>query len=309
MADLNQVNLNRLAVFVAVVEAGSMTAAAERLGLAKAVVSAHMQRLEAELGASLLVRTTRRLDVTEAGRNFYQACRQILSTAEVAIAEAAGTGGPLRGTLRVSAPIDYGSQVVTPALVSLRDAQPGLEIELICGDSYVDLIGERIDVAIRLGRLQDSNYRAVGIGSFEKGVVVTPAFLRRWGVPAEPEALADLPYVALSTLPRPNTVPLECIGADGERQQKTIRCGNVFLTNTATSTRAAVLASGGFGLMTDFSVRDDVAAGHLVRLFPAWATARANIQAVFPPTSHPPAKVLALIDALRTQLAQAGNPP
>lgn len=91
MADIRDVNLNRLAIFVAVVEAGSLTAAAERLGLAKTMVSAHVQRLEAEVGASLVVRTTRRLNVTEAGRAFYDACRDILRATETALAAVAGT--------------------------------------------------------------------------------------------------------------------------------------------------------------------------------------------------------------------------
>ncbi len=138
MADIRDVNLNRLAIFVAVVEAGSLTAAAERLGLAKTMVSAHVQRLEAEIGASLVVRTTRRLNVTEAGRAFYDACRDILRATETALAAVAGDAGPLRGTLRVSAPVDYGALVVAPALVALRDAHPALEIELQCDDRVVD---------------------------------------------------------------------------------------------------------------------------------------------------------------------------
>ncbi len=119
MADLRDVNLNRLAIFVAVVEAGSLTAAAERLGLAKTVVSTHMQRLESEVGANLLVRTTRRLSVTDAGRVFYDACRDIVRATEAALDAVSSDAGPLRGTLRVSVPIDYGALVVAPAVVAL----------------------------------------------------------------------------------------------------------------------------------------------------------------------------------------------
>src|ERR1700733_14844717 len=97
MASASDVNLNRLAVFVAVIEAGSLTAAADRLGLAKTMVSTHMQRLESEVGASLLVRTTRRVSVTEAGRAFYEASRQILSAAEEGVSALAQESGGLRG--------------------------------------------------------------------------------------------------------------------------------------------------------------------------------------------------------------------
>ncbi len=296
MADLRDVNLNRLAVFVAVVEAGSLTAAAERLGLAKTMVSTHMQRLEAELGISLLARTTRRLNVTEAGRAFYEGSCLVLRAAEDALGAVAGDLGDLRGTLRVSAPVDYGALVVAPALVVLRQQHPALEVELLSSDHYVDLVAEGVDVAIRLGRLADSNYRAVKIGDFERWAIASPSFIETWGMPDEPASLASLPFVALSNLPRPWTLALE----NGE-EKYSVRCARSFQTNTAPACRAATLAGGGFSLMTDFAVRDDVAAGRLVRLLPGWASAAASIQAVFPPTRFPTGKVRALIEAVKTQ--------
>ncbi|KGW01391.1 LysR family transcriptional regulator [Burkholderia pseudomallei] len=298
MADIRDVNLNRLAIFVAVVEAGSLTAAAERLGLAKTMVSAHVQRLEAEVGASLVVRTTRRLNVTEAGRAFYDACRDILRATETALAVVAGDAGPLRGTLRVSAPVDYGALVVAPALVALRDAHPALEIELQCDDRVVDLVRDNLDVAIRLGRLADSNHRAAKLGGFERWLVASPAFVARHGAPASPEALGALPYVMLSTVPR---TTLELANAHGERAS--VRCRRAFASNTATACRAAVLAGGGFGVATSFSSADDIAAGRLVRLLPGWSFPPGDIHAVFPSASHPSAKVRALIDMLKTRLA------
>jgi len=298
MADLRDVNLNRLAVFVAVVEAGSLTAAAARLGLTKTMVSTHIQRLEREIGAGLLIRTTRRLSVTESGRAFYDASCKILQAAEEALSAVSGESAPLRGTLRVSAPIDYGSLVVTPALVEMRAAYPQLDIELVCSDHYVDLIAEGIDVAIRLGQLADSGYRAVKIGGFVKWVVASPAFIEKWGKPKTPAALAALPHVALSVLPHPLTLDLQ--RANGARQS--VRCENALLVNTADAARAATLAGGGFGLLTDFSITADVAAGGLVRLLPAWAGRPKGIHAVFPPTRYPTAKVRALIDVIRKRL-------
>jgi DNA-binding transcriptional LysR family regulator len=299
MADVRDVNLNRLAIFVAVVDAGSLTAAATRLGLAKTMVSTHMQRLESEVGASLLVRTTRRLGVTEAGRAFYEASVKILRAAEEALSAVSGESAPVRGTLRVSSPIDYGALAVAPALVELRRAHPQLDIELFCSDQYVDLIADGIDVAIRLGRLADSNYRAVKLGSFVKWLVASPAFIETWGMPRTPAELSAMPYCALTVLPHPLTLELRHDNGDAH----SVRCENAFLVNTADACRAATLAGGGFGLLTDFSISDDIAAGRLIRMLPTWATVRASIQAVFPPTSHPPAKVRALIETLKKQLA------
>lgn len=299
MADVRDVNLNRLAIFVAVVDAGSLTAAAARLGLAKTMVSAHMQRLEAEVGASLLVRTTRRLGVTEAGRAFYEASVKILRAAEEALNAVSGETAPVRGMLRVSSPIDYGALVVAPALVELRRTHPQLDVELRSSDQYVDLIADGIDVAIRLGRLADSNYRAVKLGSFVKWIVASPAFIETWGKPQTPAELPALPFCALTVLPRPLTLDLR--RDDGATES--VRCENALLVDTADACRAATLAGGGFGLLTDFSIGGDLAAGRLIRLLPEWATDSASIQAVFPPTSHPPAKVRALIETLKSRLA------
>ncbi|KWA13516.1 LysR family transcriptional regulator [Burkholderia cepacia] len=300
MADLRDVNLNRLAVFVAVVDAGSLTAAAERLGLAKTVVSTHMQRLESEVGANLLVRTTRRLSVTDAGRAFYDACRDIVRAAESALDAVSSDAGPLRGTLRVSVPIDYGALVVAPAVVALRDRHPGLDVELVANDRVVDLVADNLDVAIRIGRLADSNYRAVQLGTYEKWLVASPAFVARHGRPQDTDALAALPFVMLSTLPRPQTLELE----DANGGTASVRCAAHVVSNTATACRAIVLAGGGFGLLTDFSTDDDVTAGRLVRLLPAWRSAPAGIHAVYPSTRLPSPKVRAFIDAMKQRIAE-----
>lgn len=301
MADVRDVNLNRLAVFVEVVEAGSLTAAAARLRLAKTMVSAHMQRLEAEVGASLLVRTTRRLNVTEAGRRFYESAREILRATEKAladVADVAGDASTLRGSLRISAPVDYGALVVAPALADLRRAHPLLRVELVCNDRYADLIDESLDAAVRLGRLPDSSYRSVKIGEFVKWLVASPEFVAEHGMPRRPEDLAALPYVALSALPRP--LSFDLVNTRGAK--RSVRCHSSMVANTATACRASTLAGGGFGLLTDFATTDDIASGALVRLLPSWVTPRADIRVVFPPANRVPAKTLALVEALRRRV-------
>lgn len=298
MSDLRDINLNRLVVFAAVVEAGSLSAAAQRLGLAKTMVSTHIQRLEAEVGATLIVRTTRRSSLTDAGRTLYEASRACVQTATDALAAISARSGPLRGVVRVASPIDYGVLVVTPALAELRRLHPELEVELICSESYVDLVAERIDVAVRLGNLKDSSYRAARLGQYLRWLVASPTFLAGRPLPESLEELANWPFVALSTLAHAHTLSLS--DASGERVS--IRCKRTFVSNTASACRAATLAGMGFGLLTNFSVDEDLAAGRLVRLFPQWAGEPAAIQAVFPSASQPSPKVAAVIDALRTYL-------
>ncbi|WP_213777933.1 LysR family transcriptional regulator [Caballeronia sp. dw_276] len=300
MTDLSGVNLNRLVVFAAVVEAGSLTAAADRLGIAKTMVSTHMQRLEAEVGASLLVRTTRRVSVTEAGHAFYAASRHILNTAEDAISALAQGSGDLRGTLRVATPIDYGTNVIAPMLVGMRQTHPELKVELVSADRLVDLVAEGVDVAIRLGKLADSSYRAVKISGFEKWLVASPEFVGTWGKPSKPEALAKLPFVAMSALTKPLVVSVE----SRRGAKRTIRFSAGFFADTAPTCRAATLAGGGVAFLTDFSIGGDVAAGKLLRLLPEWSGPPTGIHAVFPSARYPVPKVRVFIDALKAYLAR-----
>ncbi|RFU44822.1 LysR family transcriptional regulator [Paraburkholderia sp. DHOC27] len=300
MASASEVNLNRLAVFVAVVEAGSLTAAGERLGIAKTMVSTHMQRLEAEVGASLLVRTTRRVSVTEAGRAFYEASRQILGIADEAL-QALDQGGVLHGTLRVATPIDYGAIVVAPALVALREQHPGLHIELVSADRLVNLVAEGVDVAIRIGTLADSSHRAVRLSTFSRWLVASPAFVAAHGNPTSFADVTALPFIGTAVLPTPLTVSLE--NRQGKKQ--TLRFSAGFLADTAPACRAAALAGGGVSALTDFSIGEDVAQGRLIRLMPDWATPAGGIHALFPSARYTPPKVRVFIDALKAHLQGA----
>jgi DNA-binding transcriptional LysR family regulator len=298
MPDLRDINLNRLVVFAAVVEAGSLSGAAERLGMAKTMVSTHMQRLEAEVGATLIVRTTRRSNLTEAGRTLYEASSECLRVASEGLAAISTASGPLRGTVRVASPVDYGALVVAPALAALQRLHPELEVELVCGDGYADLVAERIDVAIRLGNLKDSSYRSARLGQYLRWLVASPEFLASRRLPKSPSGIGELPFVALSTLRHPHTLSLK--DASGRRVR--VRCKRAFLANTANACRSAILAGAGFGLLTDFSIEEDLAAGRLVRIFPAWSGGPAAIQAVFPSARQPSPKVAAVIEALRHYL-------
>lgn len=296
MVDLNTVNLNRLITFVAVVEAGSLTAAAERLGLAKSMVSKHMQLLEAEIGVGLLLRSTRKLSLTEAGRAFYESSRQLLQSAEQAI-ELARSGRDIpQGTLRVASPIDYGVIVVAPLLAQLRIRYPTLNIDLVCADHVIDLIAEGIDVTVRLGKLADSGHMAARIGPLTRWLAASPDFIARHGMPADPQALEAMPFISLSVLQQPKVFTLE----DGAGKQYEVRMRNtVFNTNTAYASRAAALAGVGILRATTFLTQEDVAAGRLLRVLPEWSQAESDIHAVFPATPHVPQKVRVFIDALK----------
>ncbi len=296
---LSEVNLNRLAVFVAVVEAGSLSAAARRLGVATTMVSAHIQRLEREVGASLLLRTTRSLRLTEAGEGFYDAARQIVADAEAAIAAAAGDSTEPRGRLRVTAPVDYAERVLAPAVVDLRRRHPALQIELLAGDRPLDLLAEHIDVAIRIGELADSGLRATRIGRFDLRVVCSPALLVDRPSPQAPADLAALPFIALSVLAQ----PLQWRLTAGDGSEQAVRLAAALSMNTASAVRSAALAGGGACMLPDYLVDEDLAAGRLVALLPGWRLPEGGIHAVYPDARQPPRKTRLLIEALQAPAA------
>jgi len=299
MADLSSINLNRLVVFVAVVEAGSLTAAARRLGLAKTMVSTHMQRLEVEVGASLLVRTTRSLSLTDAGAAFYEASRRIVLQAEQAIAAAGEETADPRGTLRVSAAVDYCSNVLAPMAVELVKRYPQLKIEMIAEDRRADLIAEGVDLAIRVGRLADSSHQAVQVGTFEQWLVGRPDLFAAGELPRHPEQAAAYPFIALTVLPNPLSRTFENFAGD----KRSVRFDAAILSNTALAVRRAALAGGGLAVMPDFAVAGDIAEGRLIRLLPDWTLPGGGIHCVFPQARHRPKKIRVFVDALREQLA------
>jgi DNA-binding transcriptional LysR family regulator len=297
---LASVNLNRIAVFVAVVEAGSFTAAAARLGMVKTMVSTHIKRLEAEVGANLLVRTTRRITLTDAGEAFFEASRLLLRDAEAAVQAAGEDTTTLRGTLRITAPVDYAATILAPLLVRMRETHPELRVELLTGDRLFDLVAEGIDVAIRVGNLADSRLRAVQVDSFVHWLVATPAWLgnRR---PRRPEDVATWPLVAMSAVQR----PAAWVFTDAKGNARTVTFESMISANIALVVKAAVTAGAGMMMMPDFAVADDVAAGRLVRLLPTWRLPGGGIHAVFPASRFMPQRVRVFIDLLREHLAAA----
>lgn len=294
MANLFDINLNRLVVFVAVVETGSITAAAKRLGLAKTMVSAHMQKLEAEIGSNLLVRTTRRLHLTEAGTQFYEACQKILQDTEAAVAQASSNTRQLRGKLRVSVSIDYGASVIAPLAAQLSKQYPDLRIEIIASDHRVDMVAEGIDVSIRIGRLADSSHKAALIAPFDEWLVASPDFFAG-DLPGSPEQLDSYPFVGLSVLPN----PLHWTFTRKDFASVTLRFHSSIMTNTTLAIQAAVLAGAGIAVLPDYSVKKDIAEGRLVRLLPEWSLPGGGIYAVFPALIQRSQKVSVFIEALK----------
>src|ERR1700761_5825715 len=203
-------NLNRLTYFEAVVATGSFTRAAERLGITKAVVSHQVAQLEEDLRTALLVRTTRRVHPTEAGLAFHARCVSILRDAEDAFDELAQAATEPTGTLRITAPNDYGVSVIVPAIANFTKRYPNCRVEQTLSDQTIDLTSGKIDLAIRVGWLTDSGLQARKIGTFHQRLVGPAAFRRQIESLRDPKDLVTLPFVANMALREPLLWKFSC---------------------------------------------------------------------------------------------------
>jgi DNA-binding transcriptional LysR family regulator len=223
MLPTRKINLNRLEVFLAVVEAGSLTAGGRRLGLTKSVVSTHISRLETEVGTALLLRSTRSISLTAAGRQFFEACTTTLQEFDDAVSALDRDNIDIGGLLRITTSADFGAAVVTPIIVSLINQFPNLKIELLAVDQIVNIVAEGIDVAVRLGWLRDSSQQATHLGEFSQWLVASPSWLDRVAAVRQPTDLMGWPFVELSILSRPETWTFLFASSTGFRCLRRVR--------------------------------------------------------------------------------------
>nr|WP_295710225.1 LysR substrate-binding domain-containing protein [uncultured Halomonas sp.] len=201
--------------FVTVVDSGSITSAAERLGISVSGVSRALNRLEQKLGATLLRRTTRRLELTEEGETLLEHCRRILAAVEEAEEAMLDRHNQPQGRLRVNAAPSFMQFVIVPLIGEFRASYPGITLELDTHDRFVDLLEQRVDLAIRIGELEDSSLHARLLGYSPLRLLASPAYLERASVPQSIDDLRDHSLLGFSQLDHLNQWPL--ILADGKR--------------------------------------------------------------------------------------------
>jgi len=298
---MESIDLNRLAYFAAVVDAGSFTRAAERLGITKTVVSQQVARLEAELKTALLLRTTRRVEPTEAGRLLHARCIMILREAENAVDELAQTNAAPMGALRVAAPNDYGASMIAPLAARFARKYPACSVDLILSDTKIDLIANQIDVSIRVGWLNDSNLQARRIASFQQLLVAAPDLAASLNN-NKPDELAAAPFIANGAL----SEPLLWRFTKGDFESRTVRMRQTIAINTTPAVLAAALAGGGLSVLPDFLVAGHLKARRLVHILPSWTLPSGGIHVVYPAARFRPPKVTAFV-AMLSQEAKRGS--
>ena len=192
--------LDAMSVLLAVVESGSLSGAGRNLGMPLATISRKVSDLERHLGARLLIRSSRRLSLTDAGRGYVAACQRILEQVDEAERAAAGEYRAPRGDLVIAAPVVFGRLHVLPAVTAFLVAYQDIAIRMILDDRIAHLLDEHVDVALRIGELQDSSHVAIKVGEVRRVVCASPGYLSIRGTPATPEALAGHDSIAFTTL-------------------------------------------------------------------------------------------------------------
>lgn len=289
--------------FVAIVETGSFTAAAERLELAKSAVSRRVASLEARLGAELIRRTTRRLNLTDAGQTFYKRGASILADLEEAESVVAQAQGDLSGQLRVALPLSFGVHHMSEPIAEFSRRHPKVEFDLNLDDRRVDLMREGIDLAVRIGNLQDSTLVSRKIFEARTVVVASAEYLRKFGTPTHIDDLAEHRCIAYGHLANPTS--WVCTDRDGRRQAY-----NVPAAMTATSGDfICKMAIRGLGLAMQptFIAGEFIRRGELVPVLTNYSWPVTPAHAVYPLTRHLSYRVRALIDYLVEYFA--GTPP
>ena len=286
-------------MFVSVVETGSISAAADRLQLAKSAVSRRLADLEARLGVSLIQRTTRRLNLTDSGRAYYERCVAILADLEEAESAVSQAHQALRGRLKVALPHAFGLLHLAPLIQEFMTLHPEVRFELDFNDRQIDLLQEGFDLAIRIATLADSSLIARRLTPIRHAVCASPNYLARHGTP---QAAADLVHhacLAYSNLSDPGLWTFR--GPDG--QPGSVRVPVRLSASSGSFLMRAAIAGEGLIHHPTFYLQDALRSGRLVRVLTDHTWPELAAYAVYPPTRHLSSRVRAFIDFVAERLA------
>jgi DNA-binding transcriptional LysR family regulator len=304
------VDTKDLETLITVIRHGSFAAAARELNLDPSSVSRAVATVETELGTRLLVRNTRQLALTEAGSVFVERLGPVLEELAQARDAAVDATGQVRGRLRVTASNAFGVRRLSPLLPAFCRAHPALELDLILTESPVDLVADRVDVAVRAGNLRDSSLVAVPLLQVRYHVVASPSWMRAHAAPRRPEDLHSIPCLSFALLGFRDRWLFAAAG-DGAVTEVAIR-PRLVATNVQLL-RDSTMAGLGPALLADWMIEDDLASGALVDLFPSYTLSTANspstFYAVYPSRSHVPAKVRVFIDFLKESMNTSPRAP
>lgn len=285
------IDLNEMLIFAKVVETGSFIGAARTLGIPKSTVSRKVAELEDRLGTRLLIRTTRKVQPTEVGRTYFEQAIRITADAEAADRAVHEAQDVPTGRLRVTTTMVFAQRHLAPLLGEFRKAYPRVDVEILAVDRMVDLVGERFDLAIRAGRMEDSGLIARRVGSGNTILAASPEYLRQAGTPARIEDLRGHDCLLLGSGPTGQGWYLE--GPDGPT---TLSVTGPLIANDVEILRQAALVGLGIARLPVFMIGEDLAEGRLVEVLPGASPSNLGVYLVYPGGRQLSAKVRVFID-------------
>lgn len=284
-------------VFVAVADEGSLSAAGRRLHMPLATVSRKVADLEAHLGVRLMTRTTRHLALTEAGRDYLAACKEILERVDDAERMAAGVHASPRGELIVAAPLVFGRLHVLPVVAEYLAASPDVNVRLVLGDRNANLFEEHIDVALRIGALPDSGLMARQVGEITRVVCASPAYLAHNGTPKQPDDLRKHRCVTFEGI---MSASAWSFTGPGGAQRIPVR--SQLTVNTADAAIAAAVAGVGITRVLSYQVAEPIGKGRLRRLLPRYEPAAVPVHLLWAQQGRLPTRTRSFIELAATRL-------
>jgi DNA-binding transcriptional LysR family regulator len=291
--------LAAMRTFVAIVDSGSLTAAAETMDRSQPAVVRSLAALEAHLGTRLLQRTTRRMSLTPEGSDYLERCRQILWDVDEAERAVSQDETELKGLVRITAPVQFGQLHVAPLLSRFLADHPLITADLLLVDRNVDLVDEGIDLALRIGALPDSGLIALPVGEVKRVVCASASLLERVSMPAAPQELASLPCVRVENLARSGTWVFRDGFADvGVKVSGPLSC------NQIAAAISACVDGTGFGQFLSYQVQDQLRIGTLKRVLQKFEVPALPVNVIYPGGRFATARQRALARFLRTELRE-----
>lgn len=285
-------------LFVAIAEGGTLSCVARDWGVAPSTVTYGLQQLEETLGTQLVVRTTRRLSLTQEGHRFLQECRRILSDVEEVMSGLADQG-PLSGNIRVTSTNDLGRQRIAPLVDSFMRENPKVTIELYLGDGIVDLVEGGFDLAVRTGPLRDSDLKARLLLRGQKNICASPTYWERHGKPSHPSELTDHNCMLLG---EPGERHASWAFRNGNDRFRVRVSGNRQV-NDGEALRQWAIAGAGVVQKSSFDIADDIRTGRLETALESFTSEATNLYAVSPPRQYESLRVRAFVDYLVANLS------
>lgn len=292
--------LDGIKTVVAVVETGSFTAASERLGMSKALVSKYIGEVEDSLGVRLLNRSTRRLALTEAGQRYYDQALPLLEEFEEMVDSVTGEQSSPRGLLRISVPVTFGEMSLAPLIPKFLQQYPDIGVDLQLSDKMIDMLEEGIDVVIRIGGVDDSSLIAKHIQTLPLALCASPDYIQSRGRPKTPEELAQHDCIIDSNFRIGKHWPIIC----PNNITTSVEVSSRSMANSPRAVKEIALAGGGIGMIPRFIVQDALDDGRLEEILPTYRTLEFGLFAIYPHRRYLSRKVRCFIDFLVEEFAE-----